>query len=643
MSSPRTESRDQSGPVRVTHQVHTALRPATSARISNGLWHERRTVNREVSIPDGWERLQVAGNLYDLHLAAGEASGEYRNDLPFMDSDLYKWLEAVAWLLTDEDLPQPQRVVLEAHVDQAVRLLAKVQEPDGYLNSFFQVTHPGERFGDLAWGHELYTAGHLLQAAVALHRATGRRDLLEIATRFADLIDSSFGTESGQVDGVDGHPEIEMALVELFRATGEERYLDRAQYFIDRRGHGLLGECRSRDLTFGRQYWQDHLPVRNAVTAEGHAVRQLYLLGGIVDVYAETGEAALLEAAERLWADLVATKTYLTGGVGAHHTDEAIGDPYELPNERAYCETCAAIASVMLSWRLLLATGKARYADLIERTLYNGFLAGMSRDGDQYTYVNPLQVRDGHLARGGDMDSARTPWFRCACCPPNVMRLLASLQHYVVAGNDTDLVIHQYIPGAFTTHTTGGQVGVTVDTDLPWSGTVSVTVTHSPAEAWTLVLRVPHWADSFALSIGNVQLDDRAQEGWLRVTRRWHQGDIVTLALAMPPRLTKSDSRVDATRGCVAIERGPLVYCLEEVDQGGSRLDDVMLDVNARIRMSDEPELLGGVALLRTQGHLRHRTSVPPWWPYLPDSEESPVPEPVELNAIPYFAWGTGG
>jgi len=246
-----------------------------------------------VSIPRGWERLQAAGNIHNLHLAAGTASGPYRQDLPFMDSDLYKWLEAVGWLVSNEDVDPSTRADLEGRVDEAVELLANAQQPDGYLNSYFQVARPGERFVDLDWGHELYCAGHLIQAAVAHNRATGRTDLLDIATRMADLVETSFGTAPGLIDGLDGHPEIETALVELYRTTGEERYLRRAQYFIDRRGHGLLGDGRRDGSTFGPRYWQDHTPVRGATTVAGHAVRQLYLLAGVVDVYAETGEHAL--------------------------------------------------------------------------------------------------------------------------------------------------------------------------------------------------------------------------------------------------------------------------------------------------------------------------------------------------------------
>ena len=312
-------------------------------------------------MPQAWERLQAAGNLANLELAAAVESGHpadrdaYVNELPFLDSDLYKWLEAIGWTLADPELDRAAAAELRERLSASTDLLRRAQADDGYLDSHFQVRFPGERFVQLPWGHELYCAGHLIQAAVAVHRATGETELLDVARRFADLITASFGTGEGRVDGVCGHPEIETALVELSRETGEASYLDAALYFVDRRGHGLLGEAR-----FGPQYFQDHVPVRDARAVTGHSVRQLYLLAGVADLATQTGEPALREAAERLWSQGAATQTYLTGGIGAHHTDEAYGDPYELPNERSYCETCAAIASIMFSQRMLLLTGDAQ-------------------------------------------------------------------------------------------------------------------------------------------------------------------------------------------------------------------------------------------------------------------------------------------
>lgn len=471
---------------------------------------------------------------------------------------------------------------------------------------------------------------------MALHRSSGDARLLDVARRVADLVVRSFGTEEGRIDGVDGHPEIETALVELYRETGERSYLHAAQYFIDRRGHGLLGSGR-----FGAHYWQDHLPVREAPSAEGHSVRQLYLLAGVADVYVESGDESLRESAERIWQEMVATKTYLTGGVGAHHSDEAFGDPYELPNERSYCETCASIASIMFSWRMLMITGESRYADLVERTLYNGFLGGLSLDGQAYIYANPLQVREGHLAGGNDRDYARKPWFHCACCPPNVMRTLASLEHYVLLSNADTVLLHQYIPGAYTAAVRGGEASLRVETDYPWDGRITVVTESTPGGSWGLRLRVPHWADSALLQVNGETLEEAPQDGWLTVAREWGAGDVLILDLPLDVRFTRADPRVDADRGAVAIERGPLVYCLEAVDNPDQRLDDIVIDTTGEPVTERDASLLGGITTIRASGVRRARPATG-WWPYTSTDSADPrtTTGEVTLAAVPYYAWG---
>jgi uncharacterized protein len=633
MSQPRKRS---GGPVRLTTSSATALRPAITSEITGGMWAHRRQINRDVSIPAGWNRLHQAGNFHNLELAAGRTTGDYVNDLPFLDSDVYKWLEAVAWAFADPALDSSLADLLRHWLDETERLLRDAQQPDGYLDSHFQVRFPGERFVQLKWGHELYCAGHLIQAAVALHRTTDDAGLLEVARLVADLVVNTFGMQPGKVDGVCGHPEIETALVELYRETGAEPYLAQARYFVDRRGHGLLGDGR-----FGRHYWQDHVPVRDAASVEGHAVRQLYLLAGVADVYAETSDAELLEALKRLWAEMAASKTYLTGGIGAHHSDEAFGDPYELPNERSYCETCAAISSIMFSWRMLMITGEAKYADLMERTLYNGLLAGLSLDGQRYIYSNPLQVRDGHVARGNDHDYERVEWFHCACCPPNVMRTLASLEHYVVLGSDTRAVLHQYLSGRYAAGVAGGEVWMEVATDYPWDGTVTIRLAEAPAGRWELALRVPHWAEQPTLTVNGTPVDTALTDGWWVVSREWNGGDEVVLVLPLEPRFTVADPRLDVARGAVAIEYGPLVYCLEAVDNPGHRLDDLTVDIAVAPKVGPVNDSLGGVATIRTAGRVRPRTSAS-WWPYTSADARArdELGESVALTAVPYYAWG---
>ncbi|WP_225844791.1 glycoside hydrolase family 127 protein [Streptomyces sp. HPF1205] len=619
------------GPVRPGPGARTVLRPAVTADIRGGFWRDRREVNARVGIPQGPELLESAGNLHDLRLAAGKAEGEFRGDYPFMDSDVHKWLEAASWQLGHAHDP-----ALAADVERITALVAAAQQPDGYLNTWFQAGKGAGRYTDLRWGHELYCAGHLIQAAVAHHRSTGDKALLEVAVRFADQIDATFGPDK-PIDGFDGHPEVETALVELYRETGERRYLDLAAYFVDRHGHGLLG---------GEAYCQDRVPLREQENVEGHAVRQLYLLAAAADLAAETGDGELLAACERLWTAMVATKTHVTGGLGAHHDEEDFGDPFELPNERAYCETCAAVASVHFGWRMALLTGRARYSDLIERTLFNGFLAGVSLDGERWLYVNPLQVRDGHTDTGGDQSARRTRWFRCACCPPNVMRLLASLEHYVASTDAGGLQLHQYATGRY-----GGLLGdapaaVRVETDFPWSGTVRVTVEEGPADRpWTLSLRVPQWCAGHRVSVAGQDVPAAADDGWLRLERAWTAGEEVVLELDMAPRLVEADPRVDAVRGCVAIERGPLVYCLEGVDNPGG-LDDVVLDPTGPLTEEEHPELLGGVTTVTAAGY---RRTLPNdgWWPYRTtagpahtDARSTPRHDAgPALTAVPYYSW----
>ncbi|MFC9508262.1 glycoside hydrolase family 127 protein [Streptomyces sp. NPDC057002] len=594
------------GPIRPTGGAHTALRPATAARITDGFWAARRRTNAEVSIPQGPAKLEEAGNLANLRAAAG-GDGTFSGDFPFQDSDVHKWLEAASWHLAEH--PGDSRLV--SHVDEFTELLAAAQEPGGYLQTHYQVAHPEKRWTELGWGHELYCAGHLIQAAVAHHRATGRRELLTVAVRFAEHIDAT-------VDGVCGHPEIETALVELYRETGERRWLELASAFVDRRGHGLLDADVNPHL--GPAYWQDHTPVREATSVTGHAVRQLYLLAGVTDLASEAADPELRATAERLWEAMVASKTYLTGGVGSRHEGEAFGEPYELPPDRAYAETCAAIASIQWSWRMALLTGEAKYSDLVERTLYNGFLSGAGLDGESWLYVNPLLVREEYEgANEADKAARRVPWFRCACCPPNVMRLLASLPHYMASGDADGLQLHQYATGVYEAG--GGRVRV--ETAYPWHGRISVTVEEAPEAAeWTLSLRIPSWSTGRTATAPDGSAPAEASPGWLRLRRPWAPGDTFTLDLDLDARLTRPDPRVDAVRGCVAIERGPLVYCLEGVDQQpGVRFDDLTLPDGARLEARDEPGLMGGVTLLSAGGARRSDGAA------------------VRLTAVPYCVW----
>src|SRR3954447_6297419 len=459
-ASSHLDSGAVAGPVDLSNSPHARLQPL-AAEIDGGVWAERQRLNREVLLVEGARKLEEAGNFHNLRVAAGQEEGDFVG-MVFADSDVHKYLEALGWELAREPSEE-----LAALSDAYTQLVSAAQQPDGYLNSYFQVAQPAEHFVNLAWDHELYCAGHLFQAAVAHARGTGDTRLLDVARRFADHIDGVFGP--GRNEGTPGHPEIETALVELYRLTGERRYLDLAGFLVDTRGRETLQPAR-----FGSAYFQDHVPVREATEVTGHCVRQLYLAAGVTDLHLETGEAALLDVLQSQWQDMVERKMYLTGGLGAHHMDEAFGDPYELPPDRCYGETCAASSPLHWNWRMLLLTGEARFADLFERALYNGFDAGFALDGHGYSYVNPLHVRDQH--RG----TVRHPWFACACCPPNVMRTLASLHHYLASRDDGGVQIHQYATGSI--HAEAAQLAVT--TDYPLDGRVEIEIAATDDAPW---------------------------------------------------------------------------------------------------------------------------------------------------------------
>jgi hypothetical protein len=610
------------GVVVPTAAARVSLRPldAAGVQIGDGLLGERQRVNREVTLLHGAEELERAGTFENFRIAAGQAHGSRRGYV-FSDSDVYKWLEALAW-----EIGRQPSAELEKLAADAIELVAAAQEPDGYLNTWCQIVDPAWRWTDLEMGHELYCGGHLIQAGVAFDRAAGDATLLRIARRFADLVDDVF--RRGPQTGTDGHPEIEAALVELFRHTGERRYLELAKALTDRRGRGQFAGGR-----FAPEYYQDVEPVRESRSIGGHAVRALYLAAGVTDVYAETGDVQLLAAVLAQWDDLASAKTYLTGGIGSRHTGESIGDAYELPPDRAYCETCAAIASIMWNWRLLLVTGESRFGDMIERTLYNGFLAGLSLDGRAFFYVNPLQSRGGH---------ARAPWDPVACCPPNVMRLLASLHQYIATSHAGGVQLHQYTSATIHAIGPNGEpVELAVKTRYPWEGSIEVEVVRSGEEEWTLSLRIPAWAPTATLDGEPV-----APGGYAQLTRRWRAGDRVVLALDGSPRLTAPNPRIDAVRGCFAVERGPLVYCIEQADVP-SEVDfaDIRLDASVGLADAGPIDRLAGMPGVALPGIVDNLDG----WQKVEyrDIRELPVAtqpaSAVPLLAIPYFAWANRG
>lgn len=594
--------------------------PLTAVALEDTFWAPRRRLNRQVTLPAQYRFLEDTGRLDNLRRAGGLKTGLPFRGRYYDDSDVFKWLEAAAWTLAAEpdeglaDMAEETSAVIEA-----------AQRPDGYLNSYFALEREGERWTNLRDMHELYCAGHLIQAAVAHHRATGRSRLLDVARRLAEHLAATFGPGEGQRPGTPGHPEVEMALVELARTTGERRPLELARFFLDRRGRGLIG---------GSDYHLDHRPFREMDRLAGHAVRAMYLCAGAADLYAETGEAALGRALERLWTHLAAFQLYVSGGVGSRHEGEALGADYELPNGRAYAETCAAIGSIMWSWRMLSLEGAARYADLLETTLYNAVLVGLSLDGQSYFYDNPLESDGSHR---------RQAWFSCACCPPNVARLLASLPGYFYSRSAEGLWVHLYAAGrAGLAMPDGRPVELRQETRYPWEGVVELEL--RGAGRFSLFLRVPAWcAAPPTLEVNGRPWAGEARPGsYVELRRRWRAGDTVRLGLPMDARRVACHPYVAENAGRVALFRGPLLYCFEGVDNPGVELRDVVVPAGAAVQAEFAPALLGGVTVLRVPAQ-----AVPPderwagrlYQPLDPQPQPAPAGRPLTLTAVPYYAW----
>jgi DUF1680 family protein len=567
--------------------------PSNQVTLTEGLladWQER---NRNSTIGHSISELRKAGNLENLMSAAEGSLVEYRGKYPFLDTDVYKTLEGLVYELARPELSEnisPARSFYE----EAVLLIEAAQQADGYLNSYYQNPHNRtEPWSDLAWGHEMYNLGHLTQCAVSANRQLGDDRLLKVACAFADLVVEKFGADGAAE--VCGHPEVEMALVELYRETGRPCYLDQARLFVDRRGTGSV-----KLSNFTAEYFQDNYPLRELPSVTGHAVRMMYLAAGAADVASETHDAGLIQALDRLWDDMVASKLYLTGGLGSRHSDEAIGDRYELPSERSYSETCAAIGTMQWAWRMFLATGEAKFIDVYETVLYNAYAVGLSADGTHFFYDNPLQRRADHEQRSGAESGGellRRPWFGCPCCPPNVIRWMSSLQDYIAVTIEDGLKIANYGSAEINT----AQLSVTMTTDYPWDGRVRLTVTAAPSEKdmkkadRTLSLRIPAWTQHASVVINGETVSDAPRKGWLDLTRSWVVGDEILLDLPMNARAHASHPYLDATRGSIAVMRGPLVYCAEQQDSP-SNVDDLVVDVrDVEAAVASPAVLLGTV------------------------------------------------
>ena len=640
--------------------MHTQIAPAAKAQVlpspgsvhvlnplsmdevtlTSGFWRERQEVNASGTLPHSlaWEeRIGWIDNF--VRAAAGDIAGHHAG-LWFADSDVYKLIEAMAW-----EVGRTGDAALEAQIQRLGALIETVQDEDGYLNTRYDKPGVEDRYTDFAMGHELYCTGHLIQAAVArLRTGFGSDDVIvRIALRNADHVCQTFGPD-GQV-AVGGHPEVEVALVELYRATGERRYLDQAQLFLDRRGHGLLG-----DWEFGREYFQDATPIREETVARGHAVRALYLRAGAIDAAMERGDTELLEIVRAQYDRTLARRTYITGGMGSRHEGEAFGEDFELPADRSYCETCAGIASVMVAWRLLLATGETSYADVIERTLYNVVATSPSAEGCSFFYANPLQVRvPGQESTPNELSmrsgsSLRAAWFEVSCCPTNIARTLASLGGASVTRSTQDpasLFIHllsaMQIRTQVPTDDGEQELVVSLETDYPVSGRLTLRVEQAPSCPVSVSVRVPAWTWSGARLDGA-----EVSGGYAVVSGVLSAGETHVLELDMSPRLTVPDPRIDAVRGCVAVERGPLVLCAESVDlPEGMSLDEIALVPGAAPAIADDGAVV--VPARRVPEAARR-------WPYseagshqgCEEGGDQPA-EVFDLPLIPYYSWANRG
>lgn len=632
----------QSNPQQIEKRKDYPIKPVPikDVHFDDLFWAPRMETNRTVSIPAVFKRCEETGRIDNFAKAAGLTRGQYRGSFPFDDSDVYKVIEGASYSL----MLHPDKE-LEVYVDGVIAKIAAAQEKDGYLYTWRALKPEGyedwsgrTRWSLLGRSHELYVAGHLIEAGVAHYQATGKRTLLDVAIRFADLIDNDFGPDKKH--DTPGHPNVEMALAELFRVTGDERYLKLARFFIDERG-------RPHDRISYGEYAQEHKLVGEQDEAVGHSVRAVYLYSGMTDVGVLTGNVGYLEAIDRIWENVVSKKLYLTGGIGAignpgNNAGEAFGANYELPNLIAYCETCAAIGNVFWNYRLFLLHGDAKYVDVLERTIYNGLISGVSLKGDAFFYANPLESDGRSPFYEGTL--GRKPWFECACCLGNITRFIASLPGYVYAHRDNALYVNLFGGNEARIEMGGRTVKIKQETLYPWDGAVKMTINPEKSEEFDVYVRIPCWAqghpvpsdlyeyleesvNEVTLRVNGQSVPLKVQVGFAHIRRVWRQGDVIELDLPMPIRRVVANEKVVEDRGKVALQRGPIVYCAEGVDNEGHVLnlllpDEVPLKAEYRKDMLDGIVVVVGKALTMI-------------------NDEKSVRR--DLVAIPYYAWSNRG
>jgi DUF1680 family protein len=578
--------------------------PFPDVHVRDAFWAPRIRTNRTATVEANLRQCEVTGRVKNFAVAAGLEEGKHQGQL-YNDSDVYKVLEGIAYTLTSR-----RDAGLERRADTVIDQIAAAQQPDGYLNTYYTLVKPQERWKNIRGGHELYCAGHLIEAAVAYHQATGKRKLLDVARKFADHIDRTFGP--GKREDAPGHEEIELALVKLYRATGEERYLKLAQFFLDTRGRP------GKRKLYG-DYAQDHKAVREQTEVVGHAVRATYLYCAMADVAGLTGDRGLLTALDRIWHDVVERKMYVTGGIGPSAHNEGFTVPYDLPNDSAYAETCAAIGMALWNHRMFLLTGDGKYADVLEREVYNGLLSGVSLTGDRFFYVNPLGSVGKHH---------RVPWFDCSCCPTNLVRYLPAMGERAYAYRDNAVWTVLYMGNTATVPLKGGKVKLTQETRYPWDGEVRIKVEPETSFAFDVYLRLPGWCQgSKTVTVQGTVADVGLEKGYARISRTWKAGDEIRLVLPMPVLRLYADPRVKADVGRMALQRGPVVYCLEGADNPAG-VRNLCLPRASKLSAHFEKDLLGGVEVVTGEALAVSR-----------GEDGKLVTTPTPFKAVPYYAW----
>ena len=623
--------------------------PFTQVKLTDNFWLPRIKTNATVTIPASFERCESTGRVKNFVMAA-ERKGKFCTIYPFDDTDIYKTIEGASYSLSL--FPNP---ALEKYIDSLIHIIGKAQEPDGYLYTARTIDpiNVGPWLGKERWekerelSHELYNAGHLYESAAAHFLATGKRNLLDIALKNADLVCKVFGPAKDQRKVAPGHEVVEMGLVKLYRITGKPEYLSTANFFIDQRGHYQGYDSTSKDEWKNGIYWQDNIPVVDQDEAEGHAVRAGYLYSAMADVAALTGDEQLLNAIDKIWTNEVTKKIYVQGGVGAVGDGERFGDNYELPNATAYNETCAAIANVFFNQRMFLLHGDSKYIDVLEKTLYNGFISGVGMDGKSFFYTNAMQIKNSFTHP--DMESGRSGWFPCSCCPTNVVRLMPSIPGYVYAQKDNNVYVNLFISGNATLNINNKPVDIVQQNNYPWDGALTFNVTPKSPLAFALLVRIPGWAQNAAMpsdlytfasnsdkkatiKINGQPVEYTLQNGYAVLNRTWKKGDVVEVNLPMQVRQVVANENVKDDIGKVSLQRGPLMYCAEWPDNNG-KVSNIIIPANTNFTTEFKADLLNGVTVLKSE--------VPA---IIIDNNGNSISTVQQaFTAIPYYAWAHRG